>query len=224
VGWHVFDEATTALIRRVCRMAGVTVNSFLLKHLTKAIRPSLADQSAVVPWMLPVNLRGKVDLGRDTAMHTTFVSARVKSYETAAEVHRHIYAALARGEHWANWRMYSLVNWLSRSTKRRLIKTGHCYPQWYLGGFSNLGDWDPDKTITQPDCLGDWLFTPLAFRGLAVAAGCVTFQRRLSLTIQVHGSLTTTSAVPQGWVQNWANEIGVELPSMVESSASTAGL
>ena len=39
VAWHVFDELATLQMRRVCRMAGVTINSFLLKHLTKAIRP-----------------------------------------------------------------------------------------------------------------------------------------------------------------------------------------
>ena len=39
VAWHKFDEASTTQIRRVCRKNGVTVNSFLLKHLTKAIRP-----------------------------------------------------------------------------------------------------------------------------------------------------------------------------------------
>src|SRR5260221_14040458 len=36
VAWHVFDEQATTQIRRVCRKNGVTVNSFLLKHLTKS--------------------------------------------------------------------------------------------------------------------------------------------------------------------------------------------
>jgi len=67
VAWHIFNEEETTRMRRVCRKSGVTVNSFLVKHLTKAIRPFLEDQAAVVPWMLPVNVRGKVDLGRDTA-------------------------------------------------------------------------------------------------------------------------------------------------------------
>src|SRR5689334_511006 len=41
VAWHAFDEATSLQIRRVCRKSGITVNSFLLKHLTKSARPFL---------------------------------------------------------------------------------------------------------------------------------------------------------------------------------------
>ena len=74
--WHVFDEAATTQIKRVCRKTGVTVNSFLLKHLTKAIRPRLEDQSSVVPWMIPINIRGKVDRGRDTDVHTSYVGVQ----------------------------------------------------------------------------------------------------------------------------------------------------
>jgi hypothetical protein len=74
VAWRVFDEPTTSQIRRFCRKTGVTVNSFLLRHLTKAIRPFLADQSAVIPWMIPVNLRGKVQLDRDTRQLRTFTA------------------------------------------------------------------------------------------------------------------------------------------------------
>ncbi|MGH7980978.1 MAG: hypothetical protein ACREE6_16495, partial [Limisphaerales bacterium] len=54
VAWHVFDETETFRIRRVCRKAGVTVNSFLLKNLSKGIRFFLEDPSSVVPWMVLV--------------------------------------------------------------------------------------------------------------------------------------------------------------------------
>jgi hypothetical protein len=217
VAWHVFDDTTTTHVRRLCRKAGVTVNSFLLKHLTKAIRPFLQDQSSVVPWMIPVNLRGKVDRGRDTAMQTSYVGVTVKSYETVRDVHRNIYATLASGEHWANWQIYLLGRYVSSGIKKRLIRSERGTSLWFIGGFSNLGDWDPDKTITQPDCLGSWLFTPLAWRCLSIAAGCVTFQNRLSLTIRAHPSLTTTPAVPGAWVQNWAKEIEIDVASMLES-------
>lgn len=49
VAWHVFDEASTLAIRRFCRKSSITVNSYLLRQLSKAIRPSLQDQSAIIP-------------------------------------------------------------------------------------------------------------------------------------------------------------------------------
>ena len=216
VAWHVFDEATTTQIRRVCRKASVTVNSFLLKHLTKAIRPYLADQSSVVPWMVPVNLRGKVVRERDTANFSSYVGVQVRSYETVRDVHQNIYAALARREHWANWYAYRLGRLLGSPGRKFLITRQWATSQWYLGAFSNLGDWDFEKTIRQNDCLGGWLFAPPALSFQQVGAGCVTFQNRLSLTIHVHPHLTTNSAVPRAWVANWVREIEMDLVSLLE--------
>ena len=211
VAWHVFDEEVTTKIRQVCRKSEFTMNSFLLKHLTQAIRPSLEDQSSAVPWMIPVNIRGKVDRGRDTDVHTSYVGVKVRSYERVHDVHRNVYAALRSGEHWANWQMYLLGRFITSGMRRYLVATGLGTSQWNLGGFSNLGDWDPDRTITQPDCLGGWLFCPPVLRIMSVGAGCATFQNRLSLTIQAHPSLTTDPAVPKVWVQNWVKEIEMDL-------------
>ncbi len=222
VGWHVFDEAATTQIRHVCRKSGFTVNSFLLKHLTKAIRPFLQDQSAVVPWMVPINIRGKVDRGRETDVHTSYVGVKIRSYETIHDIHRNIYAALHVGEHWANWQMYLLGRFIPASVQRWLVASELGTSQWNIGGFSNLGDWDPDKQITQPDCLGNWLFCPLAFRCLSLAAGCVTFQNQLSLMIQAHPTVTTDSAVPRSWVQNWVKEIEIDLASSLEARSLTS--
>jgi hypothetical protein len=216
VAWHVFEEGATTQVRRVCRKAGYTINSFLLKHLTKAIRPFLEDESSVVPWMVPVNIRGKVDRGRDTDVHTSYVGVKVQSYETVHDVHRNVYAALGKGEHWANWRMYLLGRFFTARTRRFLIATGIGASQWNLGSFSNLGDWDPDKKITEADCLGGWLFCPPVFRAMLVGAGCATFQNRLSLTIQAHPDLTTDPAVPKEWVRNWVKEIEIDVASVSE--------
>ncbi|MGD0614268.1 MAG: hypothetical protein ABSA69_02365 [Verrucomicrobiota bacterium] len=221
VAWHLFDERVTDQIRSVCGDAEVTVNSFLLKHLTQAIRPFLKDQSSVVPWMIPVNIRGKVDCGRDTAVHTSYVGVRVQSYEMVHDVHRNVYAALRSGEHWANWQMYFLGRFITAGMRRALIATGLGASQWNLGAFSNLGDWDREKEITQEDCQGGWLFCPPVLRIMPIGAGCVTFQNRLSLTIQAHASLTTNPAVCKLWVANWVKEIERDLAGVWEPEAAS---
>jgi hypothetical protein len=213
VAWHVFDESVTTQIRLACRNANVTVNSFLLKHLTKAIRPSIEDHSSEVPWMIPVNLRGKVNRGRDTANHTSYVTIRVCSYETVHDIHEHIYAALATGEHWANWMAYHSGKLFSAGMRRWLIVKERCMSQWNLGSFSNLGDWDPDRRLTESGCLGSWLFCPPVLRCQPVGAGCVTFQNRMSLTVQVHPEVTVSSGIPWEWLHNWIKEIEIDLAS-----------
>lgn len=211
VAWHVFDEAATLQLRRLCRRLGITVNSFLLKHLTKAIRPALADESAVVPWMIPVNLRGKVLRGRDTENYSSYIGVRVRSYETVRDVHRTVYEALARGEHWANWTAYQSGRFLGMSMKRFLIRAEKCTSQWSLGGFSNLGEWDPDKKLTAPEHAGPWFFCPPVLRFQQLGAGCITFQNRLSLVIQVHPELTVSSKPLEGWMADWVKEIRLDL-------------
>lgn len=211
VAWHVFDEASTVKIRHACRKSGVTVNTFLLKHLTKAVRPFLEHESSMVPWMIPVNLRGKVQRERDTANHTSYVAIKVQSYESMRDIHRNIYAALSRGEHWANWYAYQTGRFMTAKLQKRLIVTERAMLQWNLGGFSNLGEWDPEKQIKAPQCAGDWLFCPPVLRCQLVGAGCVTFQNRLSLMVQAHEDLTSDPAVPKAWVQNWIKEIEIDL-------------
>jgi NRPS condensation-like uncharacterized protein len=219
VAWHVFEESATTQIRRVCRKAGVTVNSFLLKHLTKAIRPYLKDQSSVVPWVVPVNLRGKLVQDRDTKNHSSCIGVKVKSYETVHDVHRNIYEALGHGEHWANWYSYKLAFLTTSGMRRFLITKGLAVPELYLGSFSNLGDWDPEKKITSPQCQGAWLFCPPVLRFQCVGAGCVTFQNRLSLVIQAHPELLTDSTVTQAWMTGWVKEIQIDISSVLDETA-----
>jgi hypothetical protein len=215
LAWHVFDERTTMSVRRVCRRASVTVNSFLLKHLTKAIRPSLQDQSALVPWMIPVNLRGKVFRQHDVENHSSYICVSVRSYETVYDVHRRIYRALARGEHWANWHAYKSGNFLSAAMRRFVVRIEHATAQWNIGGYSNLGDWDPEQKITQAGCRGSWLFSPPVLRCQMLGVGCVTFQNRLALVIQVHPELTTSSAAPRRWMEAWVKEIEMDIASVL---------
>jgi hypothetical protein len=217
VAWHVFDEEATTQIRRVCRNVQVTMNSFLLKHLTKAIRPFLEDQSAAVPWMIPVNVRGKVKEVRDTANFTSYVRIQVQTYETVDDIHRNIYEALCRGEHWAHWQAYQLGRFLTAGMRKYLITSELATPQWNLGAFSNMGDWDPNKEIKEPGCLGGWLVCPPVLRFQQVGVGCLTFQNRLSLTIQTHKDLTTDPKVPKTWLGDWIKEIEIDVASILNT-------
>lgn len=211
VAWHIFDEPTTLQIRQVSRQAGITLNTLLLKHLTTAIRPFLRDELAAVPWMIPINLRGKVARDRDTANFSSYISVTVRPADSGPSIHKKIYAALDRGEHWGNWHAYKLGRFNTHGIKRFLLAKEWATSQWNIGGFSNLGDWDPEKKITHPDCLGDWLFSPPVLRFQKIGAGCVTFQNRLGLLIQAHPELTVANETPGAWMQNWITAIQAEL-------------
>jgi hypothetical protein len=167
-------------------------------------------------------MRGKVVRERDTANYTSYVGIKVCSYETVHDIHKKVYAALGRGEHWANWLGYAASSPLPTFVKRFLLVKQLAMSQWNIGSFSNLGDWDSEKTITQHECDGNWLFAPPVLRCQLLGAGCVTFQNRLTLTIQAHPDLTNNCTVTQTWIQNWVKEIEIDLASILAESSNAS--
>jgi hypothetical protein len=109
---------------------------------------------------------------------------------------------------------------MTSSMRKSLIAREWAMPQWFLGGFSNLGEWDSERQLHQPLCQGAWLFAPPVLRCQAVGAGCLTFQNRLSLMIQAHPDLTTSSAVTKAWMASWVKEIDMDLVSILEEPAA----
>lgn len=222
IAWHLFEEPTTIRIRHDSRKVGATVNTFLLHHLTNAIRPFLEDRLAAVPWMIPVNMRGGANQYRDTDNHTSYVAIHVRADEPVAEIHRKILKALSRGEHWGNWHAFKLGHCATARMRTKIMTQGKAISQWNVGAFSNLGDWDADKRITVREVIGDWLFCPPTLRTQTLAAGCVTFQGRLSLMIQTHPELTTSTATVQTWMKNWVAGIESGLVKIETDTAAAA--
>jgi hypothetical protein len=105
--------------------------------------------------------------------------------------------------------------------RKYLITSELATPQWNLGAFSNMGDWDPNKEIKQPGCLGEWLVCPPVLRFQQVGVGCLTFQNRLSLTIQTHRDLTTNPKIPQAWLRDWIKEIEIDVASILNTDTDS---
>ena len=135
------------------------------------------------------------------------------------DIHRNIYAALNTGEHWANWRMYLLGRYTTVGMREDIVAKELGIFQWNLGAFSKpgrLGPGEEDCGVRLPGGLA------VLSAGLQVPTGrgrLVTFQNRLSLTIQAHHSLTTSPAVTKSWIQNWIKEIEIDLESMLNPAA-----
>lgn len=211
VAWHVFDEESTSRIKNYCHVQGYTVNSFLLKNLSQAVYPSLAEDSKPLSWMIPVNLRGKVQRARDTENHASYVRVVVKKNDSTAEIHKKIYKALAEGVHWANWKAYSSLSFLPMRQKRFIIKIGRVTSQSLFGAFSNLGEWDNDSHFLGEKIDGDWLFTPPAMCFFKVSCGCITYRGRLSLCMHLHSEISTDPSDAKAWMDGWRKLIVDEI-------------
>ncbi len=222
VAWHVFSEEETRRIRRAARARGATVNSLLLKYLDRTVRPALKDPSSAVPWMVPVNLRGKIDQGDRLGNHSSYIAIRIYASDDVRAVHRQIYAQLKKGRHWAHWKGFAITRFTSERIKRYLIRTNRATSQWSVGGFSNLGIWDQEKKLAPVKRPGPWLFAPPVLRCQMIGAGCVTFQESLSLTLQIHPELTTSPAVAEKWMNDWVREIELDFPMLSQGTVETS--
>jgi hypothetical protein len=222
-GWHVFTEEETTRIRKHSGALGVTVNSFLLERLTTVLRPFLENgDTAEIPWMIPVNMRGRVISAHELANQTSYLSVVVKPTDSEKEIHKNILAAMDRSDHCANWFAFDFGKSLPQWLKKFLIEKGFVPSLSHLGAFSNLGVWDAEKKITSPDCVGDWLFCPPVLLFSLFGAGCVTFQNRLALLTQAHPELTIDPEICRTWIKNWVNAIQSELEDSGKNSFSRA--
>lgn len=211
VSWHLFSEEETKRICEASRQQSVSVNSFLLKHLDTVIRRDLSVPSAPVSWMIPVNLRGGNQSGSSQGNQTGYVTARITGNGTIEEVHAGVHRNLDLGQHWLTRSLYSTGRWMSSGLKKKLIKMNRVMAEPYLGAFSNLGRWDDEVFWNGVGLSGSWLFCPPVLRCQMIGAGCVTYQNRLSLTIQIHPELSTDPQLIGSWITSWVELIGLDL-------------
>jgi len=199
VAWHLFSEKDTKALLENCRREEVTVNSFLLKHLDQAIRPEIRKPEVAIPWMIPVNLRGDLKHRDETRNHVSYLEARIQADDSAKIIQSQLHQRLERGEHRANYLILGIGRFMSHQAKIKMIQKNREKPDGNIGAFSNLGVWDPEKTIETKD---SWLFCPPVVKGQLLGAGCLTFQGRLGLTLQGHGTSTTPGRAIT-WMNRW---------------------
>lgn len=204
VAWHLFTEAETQALRERCRREGVTVNSFLLKHLDQAVRPDIKRSTAPISWMIPVNLRGDINHDDDTSNHVSYVEPQITESDSVKDIQLNIHRLLERGEHRCHYILMVLGKFLNHDSKVRLIKRYRIKTTANIGAFSNLGVWDSEKSIRTHD---SWLFCPPVSGAALLGAGCITFQGQLALTIQAHPSLADTPEVAQDWMMRWFSSV-----------------
>ncbi|MGJ8697826.1 MAG: hypothetical protein ACSHYF_16025 [Verrucomicrobiaceae bacterium] len=210
LAWHAFTPEETDLIRTASRQQGITVNTLLLKHLDTALRTQLADPQTPISWMVPVNLRGKISRPHDEDNHSSYVTAQIKPHHTPTQLHTTIRKKLALGQHLLNWKTYSLGRVVPAGLKKKIIQMDRVMSEPCLGAFSNLGQWDQEKTWDHQNLAGPWFFSPPVLRCQPLGAGCLTFQNQLTLTLQLHPQISTKPPVAQGLVSAWRELIRLD--------------
>lgn len=202
--WHIFDEIETNQIREYCRAQNVTVNSYLLHCLDGVVRADTKRPHLANTWFIPVNLRGDVSYDKDTDNHVSGIEPVISDGETVQDIQQQIIHRLDQGEHRRNHLILNLTKCFPFWLKRRYILKSRIKPGGSVGSFSNLGVWDHSKEINTTN---QWLFCPPVCTGQMLAAGCVTFQGRLSLSIQCHQNIVNGDKLVGKWMGKLSKRI-----------------
>jgi hypothetical protein len=201
-GWTVLEPGETEALRAAAKGCGVTVNSWLLSHLTRLVEERRQVRAPGIGWIIAVNLRGAVALERATANHAAFLRLNLPRGVGARATHALVEDALHRGLHWGSWDVMQAGGRLSDLAIQAAYELEWRMPGQWVGVFSNLGEL---RGGGPPGV--SWLFAPPVHRGLPFGAGCVTWNGRLSLVAQLDPRIPAEVEPAQEWIDDWRKRL-----------------
>jgi hypothetical protein len=190
-----FDAATTRRMEAKAHAQRVSLNGLLMHTLAVATEPELEAGPRI--WMMPVNLRGPVELDRDTANQSGYLQLEISADATAGCVQEQIKLALRRRDHWASWTFLNLSQLIGLSGIGHVFKLqmARFQNRPFVGSFSNLGVWKG---------VGQWCVCPLVTRTSPVGVGAIVCNGRLALIVEAHASVKREAGWTQTVMDRWA--------------------
>lgn len=191
------------------RAQGVSINSLLLAAIARAAEPNLATGPNV--WLVPVNMRGAVGIGDDTANHSSYLQLELPRGVDPAQAHAGIKRALANREHWGAWLFLNAGGAIGTTALGLLYRAQLAAygGQPFVGAFSNLGAWDG---------VGEWYACPPVAKACPVGAAAICCDGRLCLTLEAHRSIALDKAFADALMARWTSELGVSAESEPQPS------
>lgn len=200
--WELLTADMTSELRERARKQRVSLNALFLRGLTHALGPLLQPGKGSIEWVVPVNMRGVEPDLSPTDNQAVTLDVHFPADATANTIDSKLRRELRRNAHFGAWQ---LLCWLGRAgpklvralARRELKVRKH-------GSFSNLGSLQSSQRSTEPQW---WLaFNPVQ-RTRPIGAACLTYQGRLSLTLNIHPVLGLDSAAAQQLMHDWRQRL-----------------
>lgn len=173
--WAVLAPSELAALRAEVRAAGTSLTAHLLAALVFCLPAGRLPP--ISPWLLPVNLRGSIDLPGGWANQLGFLSLSLERPDSAA-IAAQVRAGLAAGRATTPWWATSLLA-VCPHDGLRLAVMDRLLPRGYVGLFSNLGRWRADPMADDA-----WVVGPPVTRYVALGVGVVTVNDTLGLCVR----------------------------------------
>jgi hypothetical protein len=200
--WELLTADMTNELRAQARRRGVSLNALFLEGLTRALEPLLQPGRGSIEWVVPVNMRGLEPQLSPTANQAVTLDVHFPLAASAAVIDGKLRRELGRNAHFGAWQ---LLLWLGSCGPRlvRILARRELRVRKH-GSFSNLGSLQSSQCSTEPQW---WMaFNPVQ-RTRPVGAACLTYQGRLSLTLNLHPVLGLDRAAARRILKDWRQRL-----------------
>lgn len=206
VAWSLFSREETQRLHQIAKSQGVSLNSWLLWGLKEAILPHLVPNTGKVEMLLPVNMRGGVDAERDTGSLASTIDVFFPPDTSAVQIHALIREQFKRRAHWGVWQLAAMLMSLGTKIIPYIVKMeSQVYKH---GSFTNLTDlWSVEAKNGGADNEEWWIGMNPVFRTRPVGTCVLTWCGRLSLSLQLHQSLSRDPEEAAAWMAAWRKAV-----------------
>lgn len=186
----------------------VSLNTLLFYCLQKTIVEYFNLKTDQYSWWIPVNMRADLGLDpNDPALKKNYVSnftIDVGSQDSLFDLQRKISESLKQKKHWGTWWWQQLGKYLPDRMIEK-IALQQMQNNYYVGAFSNLGEW----TCSEKNRLS-FFVNPLLSH--PIGAGAIIWNGELNLSLRVYPTFPIIDEELENLIQTWKKNIQAFLP------------
>lgn len=209
---------TTQLLLKACEKKNISLNALLLSAANNMVHEHLLDDmtcesNVVVPWMVPINMRGDVRLSNPFANHTSAIMVFLNNNSSPKEIGETIRRNLKKGMNWKLW-MLGNCGWaIGKSGVSWLYKKG-INSRWYGGSCTFIGNWNSKKMSLNDDKV--LVVIGLGSPQYPVTPSSIIWNDQLVLSLKIDktimpGSQENSNRKCSDCMQAWKNNIFSEM-------------
>lgn len=192
----LLSEAESQALEASAKQAGVSSTMWLFWTVDRAARELLVAPDSVVPWLLPVSLRGAIRFPRWSMNHCSGLTVTLAAASTPADLRQQVRDRFASLEHWRTWLLLMLGRWVGQRGINLLYRLGRTPPGHYAGSYSNLGEWNV------PGIDGLSCAAP-GSPGYPIAVGTLSVRGRHGLGCRLHPVIARRPELAEEFLQRW---------------------
>jgi hypothetical protein len=195
--WLLLNPDANQKLCEHAKCEGVSVNSILMEVLSAEVARKLTLDPGKFrgAWMVPVSMRGAFAENLPKGNKVSYFAVRAQAGATAKDFSSQIREGFQRQVHWSNWMVYKGLTYLGLRLMRKLSAWSAKKVFW-IGTFSDLGDWTPayEQTVSNDLKASVWVAAPIGSPNNPVSCASASWYGHRTVSLRLHPSICGQSS------------------------------